>query len=245
MNQEYQPFYSHKLQREMPIRIYGHGGRPVIFIPCQDGHSQDFEGFGMVNTFAPWIDSGRCTVYAIDTMDAESWSDQNGDPWHRIRRHEAWIEYIVQEVVPYINDRTGWRGCGIMVFGCSLGASHAVNLFLRFPEIFDRCLALSGLYHASYFFGSYMDDVVYRNSPADYLANMPADHPYIQIYNRNKAVICTGQGAWEEHWSPRALAKRFQELDIHVWVDFWGFDVNHDWPWWHKQTEYFLPYLLD
>ena len=32
---------------------------------------------------------------------------------------------------------------------------------------------------------------------------------------------------------------------IHAWVDLWGYDVDHDWPWWKKQIRYFLPYLLD
>jgi len=24
-------------------------------------------------------------------------------------------------------------------------------------------------------------------------------------------------------------------------VDFWGFDVEHDWRWWKQQIRYFLP----
>ena len=31
---------------------------------------------------------------------------------------------------------------------------------------------------------------------------------------------------------------------ISIWVDLWGHDVNHDWPWWHKMVPYFLPKLL-
>ena len=243
MHKEILPFYSVYLQREMPIHVYGHGGKPILYIPCQNGRPWDFEGFRMADTMAPWLEDGRCTVYSIDTVDAESWSDKNGDPWRRIRRHEDWIQYITQEAAPLIRSRSG--GAGIMVFGCSLGASHAVNLYLRFPDVFDRCLALSGLYHASFFFGDYMDEVVYRNSPGDYMAHFPADHPFIEKYNRNKAVICTGRGDWEEPWSPGALDQRFHELGIHIWVDYWGYDVNHDWPWWYKQTLYFLPYLLD
>ena len=249
MKKEVLPFYSFQLQREMPIHVYGHAGKPVLYIPCQDGRAWDFESFRMADTLAPWLDSGRCIVYAIDTVDAESWSDRSGDPWRRIRRHEEWIQYITQELAPYIRSRSGGgdgsQAPGLMVFGCSLGASHALNLYLRFPDIFDRCLALSGLYHASYFFGDYMDEVVYRNSPADYMANFPADHPFIAVYNRHRAVVCTGQGAWEETWSPRALDQRFRELGIHIWVDYWGWDVNHDWPWWYKQALYFFPYLLD
>ena len=52
-----------------------------------------------------------------------------------------------------------------MVFGCSLGATHAANLFFRRPDLFDRVLALSGIYDASYGFDGYMDEGVYLNSP--------------------------------------------------------------------------------
>ncbi len=241
--------FSERLQRNMPIRVYGYSGRPILFIPCQDGHAEDFENFRMTDVLAPWIDSGRCTVFSIDTVDAETWSDRRGDPYWRIRLHERWVEFITQELVPFIWEQVlpGGRpeGCGIMTFGCSMGATHALNLYLRFPDLFDRCLALSGIYHASFFIGDYMDEVVYRNSPADYMANFPADHPFVELYNRHKAVVCTGQGAWEEPWSTRRMDELFRERGIRAWVDYWGYDVNHDWPWWYKQTAYFLPYLLD
>ena len=50
--------------------------------------------------------------------------------------------------------------------------------------------------------------------------------------------------AWERPETTRRLKEIFEEKDIHIWVDLWGWDVNHDWPWWYKQTTYFLPYLL-
>ena len=247
MKKEALSFYSSSLGREMPLHLYGHAGKPILYIPCQNGRPWDFENFHMAQTLAPWIESGKCFVCSVDTVDAESWSDQGGDPWRRIRRHEDWINYLTREAAPFVRSLAGQgnEGAGIMTFGCSLGASHALNLYLRFPDIFDRCLALSGMYHASFFFGDYMDEVVYQNSPADYMANFPPDHPFIEKYNRHKAVVCTGQGAWEEPWSPRALDQRFRELGIRIWVDYWGYDVNHDWPWWYKQAVYFLPYLLD
>lgn len=27
---------------------------------------------------------------------------------------------------------------------------------------------------------------------------MPSDHPYIQMYNERKIILCVGQGAWED-----------------------------------------------
>ena len=119
-----------------------------------------------------------------------------------------------------------------------------MNLYFRFPDLFDSLLALSGIYTADYGFDGYMDELVYRNSPVDYLAGMPTDHPYVERYRRNRGVICVGQGAWEQPETTRRLAQLNAEKGLGLWVDFWGYDVNHDWPWWHKQVSYFVPYLL-
>ena len=241
--------YSPSLGRDMELKVYGHAGRPMLFVPCQDGRYFDFEGMGLAADFAPWIESGRLMVFAIDTIDKETWSDTVVDAYTRIRRHESWIDYITNEVVPFArnmaNERNGWTGYpNLMVFGCSLGASHAVNLYLRRPDLFDGLLALSGIYTSEFGFGNYMDEKLYFNSPEMYLANMQPDHPYVDQYNRNRGVICGGQGAWEEPGTAKWLKENFERLGANVWVDLWGHDVNHDWPWWYKMVEYHVPKIL-
>lgn len=249
MEIQYYKSYSPCLDREMEIKVYGHAGRPVLFVPCQDGRFFDFENYKMTDVWAPWIESGQVMVFAIDTIDKETWSNKTGDPGWRIWRHEQWMHYIVDEVQPFaesmVNMRNGWEGQqGMIAFGCSLGALHAANLFFRWPEKFTGLMALSGIYTASYGFDSYMDGKVYENSPVDYLRNLPADHPYISKYNSNRGVICCGLGPWEIPETTRQLAQIFREKNIDVWVDFWGHDCAHDWPWWYKQVPYFLPHLL-
>ena len=128
METQYFKDYSPALGRDMEMKVYGHAGRPMLFIPCQNGRFFDFENFNMTDVWSPWIESGQVMVFSIDTMDAESWSDKQGDPYWRIRRYEQWIAYITDEVVPFmramVNERNGWTGeAGIMVFGCSLGAT--------------------------------------------------------------------------------------------------------------------------
>lgn len=240
--------FSRALGRDMECKIYGHAGRPVLFIPCQNGRFFDFENFGMTDSWSPWIESGEVMVCSIDTIDQETWSDANGNPRSRICRYEQWIRYITDEIVPFLrqvaNERNGWTGYpGIGLFGCSLGATHAANLYFRRPDLFDVLLALSGIYTAEYGFGSYMDDLVYENSPVHYLANMPADHPFIALYNQKKAIFCTGQGDWEIPDATRTLHGILSEKKISVWVDYWGFDCTHDWCWWHQQVAYYVPFL--
>lgn len=248
MEVQYFKQYSPAIGRDMECKVYGHAGRPVLFIPCQDGKYVDFENFHMTDYFRPWIDAGKVMVFSIDTIDLETYS-ATGDPYWRIRRHEDWVRYITDEMVPFmramVNERNGWDGYpGVLIFGCSLGATHAANLYLRRPDLFDSCLALSGIYSTSYGFGDYMDEVVYANSPIDYMQNFPTDHPYMDLYRQHKAVICCGQGAWEQPDTTLRLKHILESKGIPVWVDVWGYDVNHDWPWWYKQVEYFLPHLL-
>ena len=104
METQYYNHFSHALGRDMECKVYGHAGRPVLFIPCQDGHYNDFEGFHMTDTWAPWIESGQVMVFSIDTIDAETWSNKGADPQLRARRHEQWIDYITCELVPFIRD---------------------------------------------------------------------------------------------------------------------------------------------
>ena len=87
MNIDYLELYSGDLDRQMPMSVYGHGGRPVLFIPCQDGHHYDFANFHMDEVFRWWIESGKCTVFAIDTIDEETWSNSSAAPYDRIRLH--------------------------------------------------------------------------------------------------------------------------------------------------------------
>ena len=248
MEMQYFKEYSQALGRDMECKVYGHAGRPVLFIPCQDGRFFDFENYHMADYWAPWIEAGKAMVFAIDTIDQETWSDKSGNPYWRIRRHEQWVKFITDEMAPFIretaNRRNSWEGYpGIIAFGCSLGATHAANLFFRFPNQFDGLLALSGIYTADYGFDGYMDELVYQNSPVHYLSNMPADHPYIARYNRNRGIICVGQGPWERPETTFALQDIFRAKGINTWVDVWGYDCAHDWPWWYKQVEYFLPRL--
>ena len=242
MNTRYLKEYSPALGREMEVMVYGHAGQPVLYIPCQDGRFFDFGEFQIAETLSPLIESGQMIVFSVDTIDKETWSDRRGDPYWRAQRHERWMDYLTRELAPRMMDWTGQSG--IIAFGCSLGATHALNLYLRRPDLFSGCLALSGIYTAAYGFDGYMDEVVYQNSPVHYMANLPENHPYIDMFNSQRAAVCVGLGPWELPDSTRQLADIFYRKGIRTWVDFWGYDCAHDWPWWYKQTAYFFPWLL-
>ena len=127
-----------------------------------------------------------------------------------------------------------------------MGAMHAANLFFRRPDLFCGCFAISGLYDSKEFFGDYCDNLVYNNCPNYYLANMPSDHYYMDMYNNSQILIVCGQGKWEGPLlaSTRWLENVMRNKGINGRVEYWGLDVDHDWPWWYKMVEHYVPQLL-
>lgn len=239
MNEEYHKWYSRNLNRDMEYKVFGHAGHGIIAFPSQDGRFFDFADRGMIHAIAPWVEAGKVRVICVDGIDWETWSNFGGDPRRRIEQHERWFHYIVDELLPNIRF---WDNETFMVTGCSLGALHAANFFFRRPDLFDTLIAFSGLYHSSYSFPYYHDDLTYANSPQDFLQQMPEDHPWMQMYRQRRIIVVIGQGRWEEDtlWSTRELDRILAEKHVPAWFDYWGYDSDHDWPWWRKQ----LPHVL-
>ena len=244
MNREELTHYSRCLDREMHIMIYGQGGIPFLSFPTQDSMCHNYEEFGMIHHLADLIEEGRIQLFVVDTVDRESWSLKGGDPVRRAAVQEQYFHYIKDEVLPMIHSRNPETPA---VTGFSMGANHALITFLRLPDEFRGVIALSGVYDTDYFFDGWMNETLYESAPDRFLPGMPADHPYIEKYNRRKIILCCGQGAWEEDGvrSLRYMESVFRSKGIHAWCDFWGYDVNHDWPWWYRQMRYFLPFILD
>ena len=129
-----------------------------------------------------------------------------------------------------------------MVSGCSMGGYHAGNFFFRRPDLFDIFLSLSGLFDAKIFFKEYKHNLVYQNSPIDFLKDMSKDDDLMKEYRKSTIITCVGQGLWEEELlkSTKELDELLTQKEIPHWSDYWGHDVSHDWYWWQKQLSYFL-----
>jgi esterase/lipase superfamily enzyme len=242
--------YSACLGRDMEYKVYGHAGKPVLVFPSQDGRFYDYEDNGMIQAAEDYIDSGRIQMFCCDSNDKNSWSSESWDSRKRIEQQEAYYHYICDELVPQIfkiseTANGGYHFEGILTTGCSMGGTHALNFLLRRPDLFSGCIALSGAYDASLFFHGYSDDLVYANSPVDYIQGMPYDHPYVNLYRHRDIILCCGRGNWEHPMQEDAQRMRelFAFKNIPAWVDFWGNDVAHDWVWWRKQLPYYLNYV--
>lgn len=243
MHIEYHKWHSPHVGQEMELKVYGHAGRPLLVFPAQGGRFYEYEDFGMITAIAGSIEAGRVRVFTVDSLDLQSWANFGAHPAERARRHEDYDRYIVREVMPFIRSY-GYDGGKALTTGVSMGAYHAANFFFRHPDCFDGCIALSGLFRLKHFIGDYMDDNVYFNTPLVYLRGLE-DPAYLDLYRQSQIVVCVGQGAWEDEM--RVDAAELREIlaskGVPAWIDFWGHDVNHDWPWWRVQMPYFLSKL--
>lgn len=242
MHVEEHAWGSAALGHDMGLRIYGHDGRPVIAFPSQEGRYWDFEDRGMVDACAGLIEAGRVRIVAVDGIDWQSWADWDAHPSDRARRHEDYDRYLVDEVAPFVRERTGRETA--WVTGASMGAYHAANVLFRHPDLFDGLVAMSGLYHLRMFIGDEVDDAVYFNSPLLFLPGLE-DPWYLERIRAAKLAFVVGQGAWEDEMiaDTRAMEEVLRAKGIPAIVDYWGHDVDHDWPWWRRMLPHYLERL--
>jgi esterase/lipase superfamily enzyme len=129
----------------------------------------------------------------------------------------------------------------IYTCGASFGALHAMNLFLKRPDIINGAISMSGVYDLTEYTDGFWDDQVYFNSPTHYVPNLSDESYLAKIRASHHIHIYTGSGSYED---PEA-SKRFSAVlyDKGIWndLDVWGADITHDWPTWRKM----LPYILE
>lgn len=246
---DYQKSFSRELGRDMEWKRFGDTGRPVIMFPTSQGRFYQYEDTGTVAALSEFVEAGRIQIWTLDSVDSETFFSRDPDLDRRIERHEAWFRYVRFEALPEIvevaklsNGNREWKP---IFSGCSMGAFHAANFAFRFPELVSGVIALSGVYSTQDFLGPSLEGSIYFNSPLDYLPQL-ADEQMLDRLRQLRLMFCTGQGAWEENMivDTRRLEGILRAKQIPAWVDYWGDDVSHDWPWWHRQYVYFMSHWL-
>ncbi|MFH0802518.1 MAG: alpha/beta hydrolase-fold protein [bacterium] len=244
MHVDYNKKWSRSLKQDMEFKLYGRGGKPVVVYPSANGRFYDYENFGMVEACRPFIEDEKISLITVDSIDRQSWLDYKAHPADRALRHNDYDCYIMEELIPEARKQLDYAG-NFIATGCSMGGYHSANFFFKHPDVFDSLIALSGIYRLDFCIGDYMDDNVYFNSPLAYLPNLE-DPWYLDRIRGGRIILCSGRGAWEEEMLRDTLAMKelLEGKNIPAWVDFWGWDVSHDWYWWRKQIAYFMGNLF-
>lgn len=240
MHQETTTWFSPSLQKEMPVAVYGHYGFALLMIPTAGADYLEYERFGLIETIRPFIEAGKLKLFSINSINRESWLNNEMQPAHKAIRHNQFNQYVFEEVVPFIRNRTSAE---TMVYTCgaSLGAFHAMNLFLKRPDILNGALCMSGVYDLTEYTRGYWDEQVYFNSPIHYIPNL-TDHWYLDKIKASHHIhLFSGSGAYEDPEANRRFAKVLFDKGIWCNLEIWGEDVPHDWATWKKM----LPYMIE
>ena len=240
MRRELASWYSPSLNKEMPIASYGHYGFAVLLIPTAAADYLEYERFQLIDTLAPLIDSGKFRVFSIDSINKESWLNNEMEPSHKAIRHNQFNEYVFNEVIPFIRNATS-QETFIYTCGASFGALHAMNLFLKRPDMINGAISMSGVYNLAEYTKGFWDDQVYFNSPEHYISNLSDQYYLDKIKASYHIHIYTGSGDYEDPNASRRFAQLLFDKGIWCDLDVWGQDIKHDWPTWRKM----LPYILE
>ena len=241
MKRRFEKIYSPAIGREMQVLAFGHYGAPVIAFPSGGGQFYDFENNGMVGAIAHLIEAGKVKVFCPEGLDHESWLKFDIDPHWRAVRHNAYENFILDNLIPAIRFDCNDENIRMAVTGASLGAFHAANFALKYPQVIHYALCMSGRYDIVDVTGPSGSQELYFNNPMAYVRNLHGDYLDHVRHQTHIALVC-GQGAWEDKClrDTHRLADLFMEKGISHERDIWGYDVEHHWYWWRKQISHHI-----
>src|SRR2546422_4147304 len=90
------------LGREMEIAVYGHYGPSFLLFPSAAADYLEYERFQLIESIAPFLDAGRIKAFSINSINSESWLNDEMEPRQKAIRHQQYNRYIAEEVVSYI-----------------------------------------------------------------------------------------------------------------------------------------------
>lgn len=229
MKREYHRWYSPALGREMELVVAGHGGARAVVFPTSMGRFFEWEDHGMFHALGEHLERGWLQLFCVDSVDAESWYAKWKWPGDRAIRHAQYDAYVRDEVLPLSRQVNG--NPFLMTMGASFGAYHAVTFALRYPQVVNRAIGLSGMYEIRDMTEGYSDTTVYHYNPADFILG-EHDPGRLVALSHLDLVLAIGRddpmrGANEE-FSRRLWSKGiWHALRI---CDGWA----HDWPYWRE-----------
>jgi esterase/lipase superfamily enzyme len=232
-------WYSPSLKKNMEIVTYGHYGFALLLFPSAAADYLEYERFYLIDSIRRFIEEGKVKVFSINSINAESWLNHRMTGRQKAVRHQQYNRYVTDEVVPFIQSKTGGRKL-TLTSGVSLGAFHAANSLFRRPDLFDGVIGMSGIYDLKEYAGGYYDEDVYYNSPIDYMPNL-GDGQHLNLLRGKRHIhFVTGSGPYEAPNESWRIANVLGAKGIPNNVEVWGKEWSHDWPTWRDMLPSYL-----
>ena len=224
MNREYHSWYSERLGRTMELLVLGHAGAKVLVFPTRGARFHEYEDLRIVEALGHKIRAGQVQLYCVDSIDGESLYCDGCHPADRIRRHGAFEDYVLNEVLPLMAMKNP-HPCTI-AHGCSLGAFHAVNIAFRHPHLFQKVAAFSGRYDLTLnvdcfrdLFSGHRDELVYFHTPTAYLAGLHCPGRLAALRRMDIVLVIGNQDPFLDNnrYLSRLLWEKGVRHDLHEW----------------------------
>jgi len=183
----------------------------------------------MMETLGEHLEKGWLQVYCLDSVDSESWYNDHVDPCQKAWRHMQYHDYIINEVIPFSHHKN--NNPFAIAVGASFGAYHAVNIGLRFPEHFNRILAMSGLYDLRGWTHGYDSEAIHLSNPFEYIRWLNDPHK-LELIKRQDIILPIGR---DDQSYDRSHGFSEELWHKGIWHAFRVWDgMAHDWPYWQQ-----------
>ena len=242
MNREYHKWFSPALGKDMELLVFGHGGASVLFFPPRTGRFYEYEDWRLIEVLAPKLEQGFLQIYCVDSIDSESFYNSASSPEHRIERHLQYEQYIVNEVLPLMHYKN--PGSYMISAGCSLGAYHAVNFAFKYPQLFNKIVAMSGRYdltkqlsHYSDLLEGHWNETIYFNMPEQYIRHLTDENTLSQLRQLEIVLAVGGEDVFLE--SNTILSQLLTEKGIYNNLYVWDGEA-HKARYWRKMLDVYL-----
>ncbi|MER2492975.1 esterase family protein [Catenovulum sediminis] len=226
MNREYHKWWSNHLEREMEILVFGHAGQRVLVFPTRGGRFYEYENLRMPQQLKKKIEEGKLQLYCVDGIDGESFYCFWAHPSGRIARYIAYENYILQEVLPFMDKKNPSQDT--VSHGCSLGAFHAANIAFRHPDKFNKLVAFSGRFdltlNVEYFrdlFDGYYSEDVYFNTPTHFLPNLECEKTLNQLREMEITLVIGEEDPFYENNRVMSSILDSKQIDhcLYIWAE--------------------------
>ncbi|TQL50003.1 esterase family protein [Ornithinicoccus hortensis] len=231
---------SPRMQQEISLARWGHGGIPVLVLPTAGGDAEEIERHHLVTHLGDLIESGAIRLFSCDSVAGKAMTLGTGTVQYRNALLNQFHQAVAHEVVPAIRADAG-TSHSVIVAGASIGAFNSVALICRFPELFGAAIGMSGTYDVERFLGGYTDDL-YFSSPTKFLPGL--EGPQLEVLRKRFVLLASGTGAWENIDESWRMAGVLGKKGVPNRVDDWGPEFEHEWPTWWAMLPKYLKELL-
>jgi esterase/lipase superfamily enzyme len=111
MHRDHQRWYSHRLNRDMGVAIYGNYGAPILAFPTSWATSRRWK-VRDDSHLSPYIEAGRIRIFCINGVQSDSFSNKGAHPFHRSWMQAQYDDYVANEVFPFIDSSARRRASG-------------------------------------------------------------------------------------------------------------------------------------